>query len=127
MADLKLLRVSATLLVVGSLVWVLVGVLHPGGDANNHPVEFFKYANSSIWITVHLGQFTGLAILIAGLVVLFFALEVISDAAGMANRFALVSAPVALGLYGVLQPVDGVALKEAVDAWASAPADENRG
>ena len=27
----------------------------------------------------------------------------------------------ALGLYGVLQAVDGVALKQAVDAWASAP------
>jgi len=28
---------------------------------------------------------------------------------------------VALALYGVLQAVDGVALKQAVDAWASAP------
>ena len=30
----------------------------------------------------------------------------------------------ALGLYGVLQAVDGVALKHAVDAWATAPAAE---
>jgi hypothetical protein len=31
---------------------------------------------------------------------------------------------VALGLYGVLQAVDGVALKQAVDAWVSAPEAE---
>ena len=31
------------------------------------------------------------------------------------------SAAATLGLYGVLQAVDGVALKQAVDAWASAP------
>jgi hypothetical protein len=31
---------------------------------------------------------------------------------------------VALGLYGVLQAVDGVALKQAVNAWASAPEAE---
>ena len=30
----------------------------------------------------------------------------------------------ALGLYGVLQAVDGVALKHAVDAWATAPDTE---
>ena len=37
------------------------------------------------------------------------------------GRFAAVSVVVALALYGVLQAVDGVALKHAVDAWASAP------
>ncbi len=31
------------------------------------------------------------------------------------------SGKVALGLSGVLQAVDGVALKQAVDAWVSAP------
>jgi hypothetical protein len=36
------------------------------------------------------------------------------------NRFALLSAGVAVALYGVLQAVDGVGLKHAVDAWASA-------
>jgi hypothetical protein len=31
---------------------------------------------------------------------------------------------VTLALYGVLQAVDGVALKQVVDAWASAPEAE---
>src|SRR4051812_14561100 len=37
------------------------------------------------------------------------------------GRFVAVSVVVALALYGVLQAVDGVALKHAVDAWANAP------
>ena len=40
------------------------------------------------------------------------------------RRLGLVSAIVALALYGVLQAVDGVALKLAVDAWANAPEAE---
>jgi hypothetical protein len=40
------------------------------------------------------------------------------------SRFGAATAVAALGLYGVLQAVDGVALKHAVNAWASAPAAE---
>jgi hypothetical protein len=36
------------------------------------------------------------------------------------NRFALLSAGIAMALYGVLQAVDGVGLKQAVNAWESA-------
>jgi hypothetical protein len=39
-------------------------------------------------------------------------------------RLGAVSAAVALGLYGVLQAVDGVALKQVVDAWVRAPEAE---
>jgi hypothetical protein len=55
---------------------------------------------------------------------LFFALNVRSGALGWVGRFAAVSVVVALALYGVLQAVDGVALKHAVDAWVSAPEAE---
>src|SRR5215218_10337319 len=47
-----------------------------------------------------------------------------SSLLGWVGRFAAVSVVVALALYGVLQAVDGVALKHAVDAWASAPEAE---
>jgi len=125
MADRNLLRLSATLLFVGVLFSLLVGLLHPtSGNANNHTAEFAVYANSAVWTAVHLGQFVGIAILIAGLLVLFFALNVLHGIPGWMGRFAAVSAVVALALYGVLQAVDGVALKQAVDAWASAPAAE---
>ena len=70
MADRNLLRLSATLLFVGVLFSLLVGLLHPSsGNPNNHTAEFAVYAASSDWTAVHLGQFVGLAVIIAGLFV----------------------------------------------------------
>jgi hypothetical protein len=61
-----------------------------------------------------------MVIITFGLVALFFALDVRGGVGVWLNRFALVSAGAAMALYGVLQAVDGVGLKQAVDAWASA-------
>ena len=78
------------------------------------------YAASQSWTAVHLGQFIGRVIITFGLVALFVALDVRSGVAVWLNRFALLSAGTAMALYGVLQAVDGVGLKQAVNAWASA-------
>jgi hypothetical protein len=125
MADRSSLRLSATLVVIGELLFALVTALfHPGGDANNHPVAFAGYASSASYTAVHFVQFVFMAVLLLGLLVLFFALDVRSGALGWVGRFAAVSVVVALALYGVVQAVDGVALKHAVDAWANAPEAE---
>jgi hypothetical protein len=116
------LRLSATLLLVGQLLYIVVTQFHTGGDANNHPVIFAAYAGSGIWTAVHLGQFAAMAILLAGLLALFFALDVQAAVARWAGRFGAASAVVALALYGALQAVDGVANKQADVAWVSAPA-----
>lgn len=73
---------------------------------------------------MHLGQFAGMGLIIAGLLVLYFALELPDGGAAWVARLGAVSAGVALALYGVLQAVDGVALKQALDAWVSAPEAE---
>jgi hypothetical protein len=125
MVDRNLLRLSATLLFVGELFSLLVGLLHPtSGNPNTHTAEFAAYANSADWTAVHLGQFVGIAVIIAGLLVLFFALNVSEGTPRWLGFFGAIAAGVALALYGVLQAVDGVALKQAVDAWVSAPAAE---
>ena len=124
MIDRKSLRLSATLLLVGQLLFIIVTLFHTDGEANNHPVVFAEYAASSTWKAIHLGQFAAMAILLAGLVVLHFALDVESEAARWASRFGVASALVTLGLYAVLQAVDGIGNKQAVDAWVSAPAAE---
>src|SRR5207248_2818282 len=122
MTDRASLRLSATLLFAGELLSLLAGILHPAReDPNDHKAVFAEYANSAHWTAIHIGQFAGMAVIIAGLLVLFFALNVSAGTPGWANRFGAVSAVVALALYGALQAVDGVALKQAVDAWASAP------
>ena len=77
MADRKTLRLAATLLFVGILVSFVVGVFHPDREpANNHPAVFSEYAASAHWTAIHLGQFVGMAIIISGLLALFFALDV---------------------------------------------------
>ena len=125
MADRSLLRLSATLVVIGEVLFALVTALHPGReDPNNHPAVFAEYASSASWIAVHFGQFVLMAVLLAGLLVLSFALNVRSGILGWVGRFSAVSVVVALALYGVVQAVDGVANKHAVDAWASAPEAE---
>jgi hypothetical protein len=124
MIDRKTLRLSTVLLVVGFISYVIVGLLHPDGPANNHSAVFAEYARSASWTAVHLGQFAGMAVITAGLLVLCFALDVRTGGAAWVARLGAVSATVALGLYGVLQAVDGVALKQAVDAWVGAPEAE---
>jgi hypothetical protein len=106
------------------LVFILVGLLHPDGNANDHPAVFAEYAASGSWKLVHLGQFVGMAILLAGLVALFVALDVPAGAARLAGRWGAASAVAAFALYGALQAVDGIALKQVVTAWVSAPADQ---
>lgn len=118
------LRLSAWLMLTGQLLCIVVTQFHAGGDANDHPAVFAAYAANRIWTAVHLGQFASMTILLAGLLALFFVLEVQPGMAKWAGRFGAASAAAALALYGVLQAVDGVALKQAVNAWASAPEAE---
>ena len=125
MANRSLLRLSTTLVVIGEVLFALVTLFHPGReDPNNHPAVFAEYASSGSWIAVHFGQFVLMAVLLAGLLVLSFALNVRSGVLGWVGRFAAVSVVVALALYGVVQAVDGIANKHAVDAWSSAPEAE---
>ena len=114
-------RLAAVLLLAGVLVTAIAGFLHAeGADPNDHQAVFAIYAANQSWTAVHLGQFIGMVIITFGLVALFFALDVRGGVGLWLNRFALVSAGAAMALYGVLQAVDGVGLKQAVNAWASA-------
>jgi hypothetical protein len=121
MIDRTSLRLSGTLLLVGQLLYIVVTLFHTGGDANNHPAIFAAYAGSGTWTAVHVVQFACMAILIAGLLALSFALYVEAGTARWVGRFGAASAVVALALEGALQAVDGVANKQADVAWVSAP------
>lgn len=120
-AERTSLRLAALLLLAGVLVTAVAGFLHPEGpDPNDHVTIFAVYAASKSWTAVHLGQFVGMVIIISGLAALFFALDPPRGAGLWLNRMGLLTAGAALALYGVLQAVDGVGLKHAVNAWASA-------
>jgi hypothetical protein len=123
--DRTYLRISAIVLFLGELLFGVAGYLHPAHEpANSHAAVFAEYASSTNWTLVHLGQFAGMLVIIAGLLVLFRALNVRMGLAGLVAQGAAVSAIVTLSLYAILQAIDGVALKQVVDAWASAPEAE---
>lgn len=116
------LRVSAALFLCGVLLSLVAGLFHPGrANPNDHPAAFAEYAADDAWTLVHLGQFVGMAVLLCGLIALFAARDSGEGRGDWLPRFGLVAAVGALALYAVLQAVDGVALKQSVDAWAAAP------
>jgi hypothetical protein len=125
MVDRTLLRLSATLLFLGLLLSIVAQFPHPGGSSTQE-ATFANYAAIGVeeWVAIHLAQFAGEAILLAGLLALFFALNLVEGTPRSIGFFGVVSAGLALALAGVLYAVDGVALKQSVDAWASAPVAE---
>jgi hypothetical protein len=118
------LRLPAVLLLAGQVLYIVITQFHADGVANNHPAVFAEYADSRIWTAVHVGQFVATAILLAGLFALYFALDASAGTARWAGRFGAAATAVALALYGVVMAVDGVALKQAVNAWVSAAEPE---
>ncbi len=118
------LRLAATLLLAGQVIFILVTQLQTGGDANHHSSIFVKYAESGSWVGVHALQFGATALMVAGLVVLSFALAARSRGPAWAARMGAALAVVSLAMYGVLQAVDGIGNKQVDHAWANAPEGE---
>lgn len=118
------LGLAASLLLVGQVGYIAITQFHAGGHANDHHEIFETYAHDQVWSAVHLGQFGSMALLLGGLIVLASSLETGPKLAHWLTRFGTAAAVATLALYGVLQAVDGVALKQSVVAWTNAPASE---
>lgn len=118
------LRLAGSLLLAGQLGYIAVTQLHAGGDANHHHEIFETYAHNQIWGLVHIGQFGSMAVLLAGLLALASALSTETESGRWLARLGAAATVATLALYGALQAVDGVALKQSVDAWAAAPEAE---
>ncbi len=117
-------RLAATLLLTGQVLYVVVTLFHTGGEANNHHAIFAAYAASMIWTAVHATQFLCMTAFLGGLFALFFAVDVQIATARWAARFGAAMTGVTLALCGGVLAVDGVALKQAVNAWERAPESE---
>jgi hypothetical protein len=111
---------------IGGSVVLLVGTrLHPmRADPNDPVAAFTEYAADRLWITSHLIQLAGLALIVAALLLLSRRLE--GTKAAPWSRFAAAGAVASLGVATALQAVDGVALKAMVDTWAAAPEAEKQ-
>ena len=116
-------RIGAVAFPLGILVIAIAEIFHPSREdpMNNHAV-FMEYAHSDIWTTVHLGEYFGFLLLLGGLIALYYSVSAKRGMGAGLAPFGLAAAVTAAASFTVLQAVDGVALKRAVDAWASAPA-----
>ena len=116
------LTLSGVLLLVGFVVnGIQRMLLHPTGAEDNHQAIFKKYADSDVWVFTHLAEFLLLLLAFAGLLVLCRALRPEAPWLALLAAGAIIAAS---AIWAVLQAVDGVALKQAVDAWASASGAE---
>jgi len=112
----KLLAASAFL---GALLLSVGTWLHPmDADPNVPLAAFTEYAADRHWIASHLMQLLGVAAVVAALVLLSRRMK--TGAAGDWVALGSAGAIASLATAGVLQAVDGVALKVMVDHWADA-------
>jgi hypothetical protein len=122
-----LLQMGSIAFLVGLAIVIVSTEFHPSReDPANHPLVFMEYAYSDPWIAIHIGQFAGGIVVFAGGFGSLYLLLVRSESS-IASALALLGFAVviiAVSTLAILQAVDGIALKMAVDSWAAAPAEE---
>jgi hypothetical protein len=119
-------RLGAMALPLGVILFVVAtAIFHPHREAPmDNPAVFMEYAESDSWVVIHLVQWFAALLLIGGFVALYYSITARPEANAAVARFGLVAAVLTGAALTMLQAVDGVALKWAVDTWASAPADQ---
>jgi len=121
------LRIGSTAFIVGVVIVIVSTMLHPSReDPANHPLVFMEYAISHSWIAIHIGQFVGGMMVFGGG---FGALHAVllrseSTTTSTLSWIGFAVAIMTASSIAILQAVDGIALKMAVDSWAAAPSEE---
>lgn len=118
-------RISALALPLGVVLLVAATAVHPSKeDVMDHTAVFREYAQSEGWIAIHFTQWVASLVFFGGLLALYFAMTNKREGPNALERFGLAAVLLTAAAIAMLQAVDGIALKWAVDAWASAPADQ---
>jgi hypothetical protein len=124
-AEVLTTRVGALALPLGIILLVVATAIHTSReDVMDNPAVFMGYAQSDSWVAVHLAQWLAALLVFGGWIALYYSLTARPDSSAGVARFGFGAAVLTLASITMLQAVDGVALKWAVDAWASAPADQ---
>lgn len=123
--DRAMLRIGAITGVAGIAVEVAMNFLHPShADPNNSLDAFEEYSHSTNWTDVHMGQFLGTFLIALSLIALA---RVLARQRGLSGALAIVGTVTAVMLatiFAVQMAVDGVALRSAIQTWASATGAE---
>jgi hypothetical protein len=119
-----MLRMGAVAFLAGVVIIIVSTLFHASSeDLMDNPVVFAVYAEDDLWIASHIGQFAGVMLVFAGGFVALHRLLVKSES-GTASAlawFGLVTAIISASTFTILQAVDGIALKIAVDTWYAIP------
>jgi hypothetical protein len=130
-ADLErpMLRMGSVAFLAGLAIAVVsTFVFHPTSeDLMDNPVVFAIYAEDDLWVASHIGQFAGILLIFAGGFVALHRLLVKSESATASALawFGLVTAIITASTFTILQAVDGIALKVAVDTWYTIPPSDS--
>lgn len=113
------LSLAAVAAIIGSISYVAVTLLHPGGAGNDHPAIFRHYAMSQTWIAIHLAQLAAMVTGLVGINGLAASMLRLQDNGRVLALLAVGLAVASIPIASILQAVDGIALKRAVDAWVA--------
>src|ERR671916_495989 len=124
-----MLRMGSIAFFAGLAIAIGSTAIHPTGTGEelmNNLFIFAVYAEDPLWIASHIGQFAGILLIFAGGFVALFRLLVKSESATASALawFGLVTAIITASNFTILQAVDGIALKIAVDTWYAIPPGE---
>ena len=119
-----MLRMGAVAFLAGVVIIIVSTLFHASSeDLMDNPVVFAVYAEDDLWIASHIGQFAGVMLVFSGGFVALFRLLARSESGTVSALawFGLVTAIITASTFAILQAVDGIALKIAVDAWHAIP------
>src|SRR5918998_3006924 len=124
-----MLRMGSIAFFAGLAIAIGSTAIHPTGTGEelmNNPIILGVYAEDPLWIASHIGQFAGILLIFAGGFVALHRLLVKSESATASALawFGLVTAIATAATFSILQAVDGIALKIAVDTWYAIPPGE---
>lgn len=118
-------KIGTAAAIAGSALLIGGTALHPmTADPADPVAAFAEYAADRHWVASHLGQFVGAVLMVIGLIAFADALRDRNN--GWMARLGTYFAVASLAAAAVLQAIDGVALKAAVDVWAGAPPDQKQ-
>jgi hypothetical protein len=118
----RALTLSGALLLVGFVVNAIQRMLlHPSGEEDDHAAIFTEYAESDVWVFTHFLEFVLVLVAFSGLLVLCRVLRPETPSLALLAAVAII---VTSATWAALQGVDGITLKQSVDAWAAASGTE---
>lgn len=124
----SLLQIGSITLIAGAIIVIVSTLFHASTeDPSNHLLVFTTYASDNSWIAIHIGQFAGVVMVFAGGFVALYRLNIQSESS-MVVILAWIGLALAImtaSAFTVLQAVDGIGNKLAVDSWVdAAPSNE---